>query len=301
MKKYIIDFINELEVYKSLIKQLHWSSKNLPQHELCDDIAELISDYQDKIAEVEQSISGKFPLNILKGGNENVENLKSFVEKVISSTNDFYSKLKKEGDDYIGMRSDTEAFLSDMQRKLYLVDFTIKENLKQRLRSKMVENRVTVSNGKETYSLTENELRELVNEAIKNVTSNKNINEAVFDQKQFARHELDLYLETLKDFENKTMNVAGLMLQSGYKRAANFLGGLLRELRASHEYIEAGDIRNENDPVTENSIHIKPENKGKFTAAKKRTGKSTEELTHSKNPITKKRAIFAQNVKKWAK
>lgn len=47
------------------------------------------------------------------------------------------------------------------------------------------------------------------------------------------------------------------------------------------------------------TIHIKPENKGKFTATKKRTGKSTEELTHSKNPITKKRAIFAKNAKKW--
>jgi hypothetical protein len=40
-------------------------------------------------------------------------------------------------------------------------------------------------------------------------------------------------------------------------------------------------------------IHIKEENKGKFTETKKRTGKSTEELTHSKNPLTRKRAIFA--------
>ena len=46
-------------------------------------------------------------------------------------------------------------------------------------------------------------------------------------------------------------------------------------------------------------INIKPENKGKFTATKKRTGKSTEELTHSKNPLTRKRAIFAQNAKRW--
>lgn len=46
-------------------------------------------------------------------------------------------------------------------------------------------------------------------------------------------------------------------------------------------------------------IHIKPENRGKFTATKKRTGKTTEELTHSKNPLTRKRAIFAQNAKKW--
>lgn len=46
-------------------------------------------------------------------------------------------------------------------------------------------------------------------------------------------------------------------------------------------------------------IYIKPENRGKFNATKKRTGKTTEELTHSKNPVTRKRAIFAQNAAKW--
>jgi hypothetical protein len=46
-------------------------------------------------------------------------------------------------------------------------------------------------------------------------------------------------------------------------------------------------------------IHINPVNKGKFNATKKATGKTTEELTHSKNPKTRKRAIFAQNAKKW--
>ena len=48
-------------------------------------------------------------------------------------------------------------------------------------------------------------------------------------------------------------------------------------------------------------IHIKKKNRGKFNALKKRTGKSTEELTHSKNPLTRKRAIFAQNFSRIAK
>ena len=52
-------------------------------------------------------------------------------------------------------------------------------------------------------------------------------------------------------------------------------------------------------PVAKSGIYIKPENRGKFTETKKRTGKTTEELTHSKNPLTRKRAIFAQNAKKW--
>ncbi len=48
-------------------------------------------------------------------------------------------------------------------------------------------------------------------------------------------------------------------------------------------------------------MKIKPENRGKFNATKKKTGKTTEELTHSKNPVTRKRAIFAQNTAKWNK
>lgn len=47
------------------------------------------------------------------------------------------------------------------------------------------------------------------------------------------------------------------------------------------------------------SIYINPANKGKFNATKKRTGKTTEELSHSKNPLTRKRAIFALNSRKF--
>jgi hypothetical protein len=46
-------------------------------------------------------------------------------------------------------------------------------------------------------------------------------------------------------------------------------------------------------------IHIKPENKGKFTAYKKRTGKTTEEALHSKDPHVRQMANFAKNAKKW--
>ncbi len=48
-------------------------------------------------------------------------------------------------------------------------------------------------------------------------------------------------------------------------------------------------------------IEIKEKNKGKFDATKKKTGESTEELEHSKNPKTRKRAVFAANAAKWNK
>lgn len=59
------------------------------------------------------------------------------------------------------------------------------------------------------------------------------------------------------------------------------------------------DAQNIDGINLDEEIKIKEKNKGKFTKTKRETGKSTEELTHSKNPITRKRAIFAQNAKKW--
>ena len=51
--------------------------------------------------------------------------------------------------------------------------------------------------------------------------------------------------------------------------------------------------------MARSKIHIKPENKGKFTQTMKRTGKSASELKHSSNPLTRKRATFALNARKW--
>ena len=144
MDKTVLAFVEKLEIFKTKIKALHWDANSLSQHELCDDIAERIADFQDQVSEVEQSISGKLPKEMFKPTNQEfgeVGTLKEFVESVIDCTNEFYKKLGEKGDKYIGMRSDCESFLSDMQRKLYLVNFTLKEELKMRLRDKINESR----------------------------------------------------------------------------------------------------------------------------------------------------------------
>ena len=84
--------------------------------------------------------------------------------------------------------------------------------------------------------------------------------------------------------ENSLQNNADNLTETTMNNLeANYaaLGGFL------HQYADGG------------GIHIDPKNRGKFNATKKRTGKTTEELTHSKNPLTRKRAIFAQNAAKW--
>lgn len=46
-------------------------------------------------------------------------------------------------------------------------------------------------------------------------------------------------------------------------------------------------------------IHIKKENKGKFTEYKQRTGKTTEEALHSDDPHVRQMANFAKNASHW--
>lgn len=73
-----------------------------------------------------------------------------------------------------------------------------------------------------------------------------------------------------------------------------------RRYLTEDEWKALGGYANGKLPMFANGgIHINPANRGKFNATKKRTGKTTEELTHSKNPLTRKRAIFALNSRKW--
>lgn len=89
----------------------------------------------------------------------------------------------------------------------------------------------------------------------------------------------DLKLDTPQDYHN-----AWKVLTGNFLPAAVITGGTFGALQ-------------EHDKGK--SIHINPANKGKFNATKKRTGKTTEQLAHSKNPLTRKRAIFALNSRKF--
>ena len=141
MNKNILNYIEECEAWKVGIKNLHWSADNMSQHELCDDIADEISEFEDLVSEVEQSISGKIKLNGFTPKSYKITSLKSFVEDVISASQSFLKKLEGMGEKYVGIKSECETFIGTMQRKLYLVNFTLKEELKKRLRDKINESR----------------------------------------------------------------------------------------------------------------------------------------------------------------
>ena len=135
MRADVLKFINKLEGYKTAVKNLHWSSKNLSQHKLFDDVADSLSDFQDKVSEVEQAINGRIPVNKIHGEKYTISTPQKMLADLLSDVKKFYGGLQKLGQDYIGMRSDCEAYISDLQRQQYLLDFTLKEGLRRRLRN----------------------------------------------------------------------------------------------------------------------------------------------------------------------
>lgn len=134
MKAIVLKFVCKLEGYKTAVKNLHWGSKNLSQHKLFDEIADGLSDFQDKVSEVEQSLSGRLPMNKLSGTEYKITSPQKMLEDLLKDVKIFYKGIQKLGDDYIGMRSDCEAYISDLQRQQYLLDFTLKEGLRRRLK-----------------------------------------------------------------------------------------------------------------------------------------------------------------------
>lgn len=443
MDKTVLAFVEKLEIFKTKIKALHWDANSLSQHELCDDIAERIADFQDQVSEVEQSISGKLPKEMFKPTNQEfgeVGTLKEFVESVIDCTNEFYKKLGEKGDKYIGMRSDCESFLSDMQRKLYLVNFTLKEELKMRLRDKINESRPknlsnTVDVEKfmgrrpKTIKARINQIYRIVkrygidsklyhddhwqakDDYYRAITSlgcdfemrpcgnSNNLDnwdditsdggycdyaedgmprskqyavKIMYDDgmniggyiKFMAAGRVDdpfssydtcmiLWPKNNRMLENKNMSKQMRLTEAELKQVVKEAAiklikeygdtpnsqYLLNKLAARQRFrdkdphkgartlyyarfhapedereyknwAKAGELGYKDGKsefganydafkgFKNESIEIKPENKGKFTATKKATGKSTEELTHSKNPLTRKRANFAKMAKR---
>lgn len=139
MNKDILDYINTLQGYLTALKTLHWSADSLSQHKLCDDIASDISDFEDLVSEVEQSISGKIKHNEFKPKSYKISTLKVFIEDVISDSQAFLKELERMGNKYIGIKSECESFIGTMQRNLYLVNFTLKEEMKMRIREMVLE------------------------------------------------------------------------------------------------------------------------------------------------------------------
>lgn len=171
MKRNVLSFVNRLQSYKTAIKNLHWSSKHMSEHKLWDDIADSVANVQDEVAEIAQGLFGKIKPNELKPRRYNITNSKKTLNDILKDTKLFYSTIKR-GDTFVGIRSSVEAFIGELEKFQYLMDMCIKEDIKRNIKNSLNESKQPTSN---KIKLTENQLRNLIREAIYNVLDDNNI------------------------------------------------------------------------------------------------------------------------------
>ena len=114
-----IDFINRLEGWKTKCKNLHWASHRRNIHKYLDEFLDIISEYQDGLAEEEMGIYGRMLPNIITGISSTAVNAKEFIEEVRSATLAFYSGIP---DDPVhsGIKSECETFIHNINKYRFL-------------------------------------------------------------------------------------------------------------------------------------------------------------------------------------
>ena len=108
------------------------------------------------------------------------------------------------------------------------------------------------------------------------------------------------YKNALDDFNSKDINKSIKGLTLGYVRPKGKHDSVNNRINAFNILKEMFDEYKSGGVLfAKSGIHIKPENRGKFTALKKRTGKSSTWYKEHGTPAQKKMAIFALNSKRW--
>ena len=233
MNKKILNYIEKCEGWKVGIKNLHWSADNLSQHELCDDIAEEITNFEDLVSEVEQSINGKIKLNGFTPKSYEIDSLKSFVEDVISDTQSFLKELEGMGEKYVGIKSECETFIGNMQRKLYLVNFTLKEELKRRLKERMSEGYRREENIKTTFHGTKPSTEGGLFKRINDITKNGQLNTRTFNGVDDAFEFYSKVLGNLGDFQVIEPNESTYVVKLDTEKGKTYYG--LMRIKGSDE------------------------------------------------------------------
>ena len=121
-EQFFINFINQLEGWKTKCKNLHLSAPQMGGdniHTRLDEYLEILSEFQDSIAEDYQATLGDMNPNAMKGIPCDSLNALDFIREVMIKTKEFYNKIPQEVD-YVGIKSETETFIHNTKKYTYL-------------------------------------------------------------------------------------------------------------------------------------------------------------------------------------
>ena len=118
--KPFLDFICKLEGWKTKCKNLHWAAPKKNVHVYLDEFLEIISDYQDTVAEgIMGVLSVHLGPNDVKGDPGNAQTAQQFVDEVKAGTLSFYKQIP-EDPLYAGLKSECETFIQNINKFDYL-------------------------------------------------------------------------------------------------------------------------------------------------------------------------------------
>ena len=117
--QFFISFLNQLEGWKTKCKNLHWAAPKKNIHVYLDEFLNILSDYQDGLAEGYLGILGKMRPNVIKGTASDTLNAMDFIEEVKAGTLSFYDKIPQETV-YKGITSECETFIQNINKYKYL-------------------------------------------------------------------------------------------------------------------------------------------------------------------------------------
>ena len=119
--QFFISFLNQLEGWKTKCKNLHWAAPKKNIHEYLDDFLEVLSEYQDGLAEEYQGLLGHMQPNVIKGTPSDTLNAIDFIIEVKMQTCKFYESIP-EGACYAGIKSECETFIHNILKYKYLFE-----------------------------------------------------------------------------------------------------------------------------------------------------------------------------------
>lgn len=114
-----IDFLNNLEGWKTKCKNLHWAAPKKNIHEYLDDFFDVLQNYQDDLAEDYMGILGKMRPNVIKAVPCESLNAFDFIAEVKRKTLYFYSTIPQDTV-YKGIVSECETFIHKINKFDYL-------------------------------------------------------------------------------------------------------------------------------------------------------------------------------------
>ena len=119
--EFFISFLNRLEGWKTKCKNLHWAAPKKNIHVYLDEFLDILSDYQDGLAEGYMGVLGKMQPNVIKGTPSDSLNAMDFINEVRGATVVFYDKIPQETV-YKGIASECETFIQNINKYKYLFE-----------------------------------------------------------------------------------------------------------------------------------------------------------------------------------